>query len=44
MTDKEGKASFSFYTGDLPGNYRVVVEGIDANGNLGRQIYRFVVR
>ena len=44
ITDKEGHASFSFYNPDLPGNYRVVVEGIDGNGNLGRQTYKYQVQ
>lgn len=44
VTDKDGKASFSFYTSDLPGVYRVVVEGVDANGNPGRRVYRYVVQ
>ena len=44
VTDKDGKASFSFYTSDLPGTYRVVVEGIDANGNPGRTVFRYTVQ
>jgi len=35
VTDKEGKAMVSFYTSDHPGNYTVVVEGSDMNGNIG---------
>ncbi|GAO42992.1 hypothetical protein [Flavihumibacter petaseus] len=29
-----GKAGFEFYTGDVPGNYQVVVEGISSKGEL----------
>jgi len=43
ITNKEGKASFEFFNADTKGTYRVVVEGIDDNGNLGRQVYRYKV-
>ena len=43
ITDKDGKASFSYFNADGKGTYRVVVEGIDAEGNLGRQVYRYKV-
>jgi hypothetical protein len=43
ISDKDGNASFNFYNSDAPGNYRVVVEGIDGNGNLGRVVYRYRV-
>ena len=29
---------------DGKGNYRVVVEGIDKNGNVGRSVMRYVVK
>jgi hypothetical protein len=44
ITDKDGNATFNFYNADLKGTYRVVVEGIDENGNLGRQVYRYKVQ
>jgi len=44
ITDKDGNASVNFYNADLKGIYRVVVEGIDENGNLGRQVYRYRVQ
>ena len=43
ITDKDGKASFEFYNADTKGTYRVVIEGIDDNGNIGRQVYRYKV-
>ncbi len=43
ITDKDGNASFDYYNADGSGSYRVVVEGIDTNGNLGRQVYRYNV-
>ena len=43
LTDKNGKASFEYFNNDTKGTYRVVVEGIDDNGNLGRAVYRYKV-
>ncbi|MGF7082990.1 carboxypeptidase regulatory-like domain-containing protein [Mucilaginibacter sp. UYCu711] len=42
-TDIEGKTTLDFYNADGPGTYRVVVEGINANGELGRQVYTYKV-
>jgi hypothetical protein len=44
ITDAEGNASFEYYNADGTGSYRVVIEGIDENGNLGRQVYRYQVK
>jgi TonB-dependent SusC/RagA subfamily outer membrane receptor len=41
ITDKDGNASFDFFNADNKATYRVIVEGIDGNGNLGRQVYRY---
>ena len=43
VTDKNGNASFDFYNADGAGTYRVVLEGIDNKGNIGRQVYRYRV-
>jgi hypothetical protein len=43
ITDRQGNTSFSYFNADTKGTYRVVVEGIDGNGNLGRQVYRYKV-
>jgi hypothetical protein len=43
VTDKEGNASFDFYSADAPGNYRVVIEGMDNKGNLGRKVVHLKV-
>ncbi|MVN21215.1 TonB-dependent receptor plug domain-containing protein [Mucilaginibacter arboris] len=43
ITDKDGKATFSFFNADSKGTYRVVIEGIDDAGNLGRQVYHYKV-
>jgi hypothetical protein len=42
ITDKEGNASFDFFNAGK-GTYRVVIEGIDIDGNIGRQVYRYKV-
>ncbi|HEY9533848.1 MAG TPA: hypothetical protein VIQ77_04900, partial [Mucilaginibacter sp.] len=42
-TDANGKASFNFFNADGPGTYKVIVEGINAAGELGRQVYRYNV-
>jgi len=44
LTDRDGKASMEFYNNDTKGTYRVVVEGIDDDGNLGRAVYRYEVK
>jgi uncharacterized protein YfaS (alpha-2-macroglobulin family) len=43
ITDKEGKAVLSYFNTDNKGTYRVVIEGMDADGNPGRQVYRYTV-
>jgi hypothetical protein len=42
-TDANGNASLKYFNADGTGNYRVVIEGIDNNGNLGRQVLRYKV-
>ena len=34
-TNENGKGRFSFYTGDIPGKYLVVLQGISQNGDAG---------
>jgi len=43
ITDATGKASFEFFNADGKGNYRAVLEGIDADGNLAHYVYRYKV-
>ena len=43
VTDNSGNASFEYYNADGKGSYRVIIEGIDTNGNVGRQVYRYNV-
>ncbi len=44
ITDAGGKASVGFFNADGPGNYKVVVEGINEQGHIGRSIYRYKVK
>ncbi|MBC6111811.1 TonB-dependent receptor plug domain-containing protein [Pedobacter fastidiosus] len=44
VSDKEGKAKFEFYNADEPGNYRVVIEGVDVFGHLARKVYTYEVK
>jgi len=44
VTDNTGTASFEFYNADGQGIYRVTVEGMDKDGNLGRQVFRYTVK
>jgi hypothetical protein len=43
ITDKNGKATIEYFNADAKGIYRVVVEDIDDNGNLSRQVFRYKV-
>ncbi|MFI5159745.1 MAG: hypothetical protein ACHQHN_00640 [Sphingobacteriales bacterium] len=43
VTDKDGKASVEFNNADGKGSYRVVIEGLDEKGNIGRQVLRYKV-
>ncbi|MFD2874299.1 carboxypeptidase regulatory-like domain-containing protein [Mucilaginibacter ximonensis] len=42
-TDADGNTTFNFFNADGPGTYRVVIEGINADGQLGRQVFRYTV-
>ena len=44
VSDKDGKASFNFYNADETGTYRIVIEGIDAEGHLARSVSTFDVK
>ena len=42
-TGKDGNASLTYFNADGTGTYKVTIEGIDANGNVGRVVYRYKV-
>ena len=43
-TDKSGNASFEYFNAGSKGTYRVIIEGIDVDGNIARQVYRYKVQ
>ncbi|MCD0487026.1 TonB-dependent receptor plug domain-containing protein [Pedobacter sp. MC2016-14] len=43
VTDPTGKGTFTYFNTDLPGTYRVVVEGINSDGKLARNVYTYIV-
>ena len=43
VTDKSGNASFDYFNAGSKGTYRVIIEGMDVDGNIGRQVYRYKV-
>ena len=43
-TDDNGNAFIDYYNADNSGTYKIIIEGIDNKGNLGRQVYRYTVR
>jgi hypothetical protein len=43
ITDETGKTSFNYSNADTKGTYRVTIEGVDAQGNIGRKIYQYKV-
>ena len=42
-TGKDGNATFDYYNADGKGIYKITIEGIDDNGNVGRVVYRYKV-
>jgi hypothetical protein len=44
VTDAKGKANINFYNTDKTGNYRIVIEGIDATGNLARKVLSYIIK
>ena len=42
-TNETGKTQFEFFNADTKGTYRIVIEGMDNQGHLGRQIYNYKV-
>jgi hypothetical protein len=43
ITGADGKTTLNYYNGGIKGTYRVVMEGINDEGNLGRLVYRYKV-
>jgi hypothetical protein len=43
VTDANGKGQFNFYNTSESGTYRVVIEGVNINGQLSRNVYTYQV-
>lgn len=43
VSDPTGKANINYFNTDQAGKYRVVIEGIDAFGNIGRNVFTYKV-
>ena len=41
--DKEGSAILEYFNARDTGIYKVIVEGVDRDGNIGRLVYRYKV-
>ena len=44
ITNKDGKASLSFYTADYPGTYTLLIEGSDMNGDIESTSHKIIVK
>lgn len=44
ITNKKGKASVSFFTGQKPGKYTLLLEGADLNGQLAAECKKIIVK
>lgn len=44
VTDAAGNAKFEYFNADTKGTYRIVIEGINAAGHLGRTVYTYEVK
>ncbi|SEK74658.1 carboxypeptidase-like regulatory domain-containing protein [Parapedobacter koreensis] len=44
VVGEAGNVQLDYYNADGKGSYRVVVEGVDAQGNIGRGVYRYTVK
>jgi hypothetical protein len=44
MVDEKGIGKFNYFNSDQSGTYRIVIEGIDAFGNLARKVYTYQVK
>jgi uncharacterized protein YfaS (alpha-2-macroglobulin family) len=42
-TGPDGHAMVNYFNANSAGTYKVIVEGIDQNGNIGRVVYRYRV-
>ncbi|RYU90495.1 TonB-dependent receptor [Mucilaginibacter terrigena] len=43
ITNEGGNVAFDYFN-DGPGQYRIIIEGIDNSGNIGRVVYKYTVQ
>jgi len=43
VSDNTGKLKFDYFNTDQPGTYRIVIEGMNANGDLARKVLNYQV-
>lgn len=44
VTNKEGNASFEYFNAGGKGTYRVIIEGLNDDGYIGRKVYKYEVK
>ncbi|WP_421945314.1 TonB-dependent receptor [Pedobacter sp.] len=44
ITSDSGSGRFEFYNANEPGDYRMIIEGIDVSGRLARKVYTYSVK
>ncbi|WP_316737137.1 TonB-dependent receptor [Pedobacter aquatilis] len=44
VTNEKGTASFEFYNAQEAGTYRMLIEGVDLEGNLARKVFNYEVK
>lgn len=44
VTNVHGEAKFYFYTADTPGNYSIIIQGSDLNGNVGYKYQKITIK
>ncbi len=44
VPDKDGKATIKFFNADTKGSYRIIAEGLNMGGGMGRQVYHYTVK
>lgn len=44
IIDKENKKTLNYFNADGIGNYKVIIEGINADGKVGRSVFNYVVK
>ena len=44
VTGKTGTSTIQYFNSDGVGTYRAIIEGLDKDGNIGREVYRYTVK